>query len=152
MGNHQLISATETSEFVARLMRGYTVYCAVGGEQVPKAVYVAEGIFNLTLYDDEMAEWFASAILEVCAVVLYRDQHRYLRSSSNHIKYLMVLNLPFFSGHLAWGSNIQGAWFHKGFLVERTAYLGDCAEQGFEVPVESFAGFLRAIQEFVGGE
>ncbi len=72
---------------------------------------VADGIFDLTLYDSGMSKIFSDKIIEVCDAITNRNTFDYIKNKDNYKWYLTIVNMPFFSDKLTWGSSIRGAWW-----------------------------------------
>ena len=78
-----------------------------------KYKWVAEKVFDLTTYDDDLDERFAKDILEVCKVILENRNFDYIKTENNYVKYILVCQLLNDRRWLEWGSSIRGAWFEE---------------------------------------
>lgn len=73
--------------------------------------WAARNVFNLTTYDDALDEKFVKDILEVCKVILNRENFEYIKDENNYVKYILVCQLLDHFQWLCWGTSIRGAWF-----------------------------------------
>lgn len=80
-------------------------------EGVSKYVWAAHRVFDLTTYDDALDEQFVKDILEVCKIILDRENFEYIENEENYIKYILVCQLLDRSNWIEWGTSIRGAWF-----------------------------------------
>ena len=69
-------------------------------------------LFDLTTYDDDIAERWGKAIVEVMRAIYKHETFEYTKvSDDRYEKYLIVANLLNRYGLLDWGGSIRGAWF-----------------------------------------
>jgi hypothetical protein len=98
--------------FADLLSYSYTQAKANDSSIVSRLNYLSEYIFKFTTYDPEVAEFFAAVALEVAAAITNGVTHYFIDNSDMHHKwYLVMANMPFFSGRLDWGCSIRGAWW-----------------------------------------
>lgn len=76
-----------------------------------KYVWLAEDVFHIDTYDDNLSEKFGRAILEVLRVIKNRQNYEYIKNEDNYIKYILVCNLLDMNDLISWGTSIRGAWF-----------------------------------------
>lgn len=98
-----------------------------------KLQFLGNCIFDFTTYDSGVDELFATKMIEVIDVILNQKTFEYQETESNYLNYLTMVNMPFLSDKIEWGTSIRGAWFdeygdspsvysigHVGLLLPRT--------------------------------
>lgn len=96
-------------DYVRMLNEGYEFNA--GSDQISRLEYLSDYIFDFTTYDSAMAELFATKALEVCQAISDRTTFDYIKEPDSYRWYLVMVNMPFFSGRLNWGTSIRGAWW-----------------------------------------
>lgn len=80
-----------------------------------RLTYLSDFIFDFITYDIEAAELFARKALEVCAAISSGKTFAYIKDPDQYRWFLVMCNMPFFSGRIEWGTSIRGAWWaHNG--------------------------------------
>lgn len=69
--------------------------------------------FNLTCYDDEVAERLISRYLGVVKAILFKTTAEYIEGP-DYDWYINTVNMPFLTNHLEWGCSIRFPWFCCG--------------------------------------
>lgn len=80
-------------------------------DRASRLEYLSEYIFDFTTYESEYSELFAKKALEVCAAVSDGKTFEYIKQPDNRLWYLLMVNMPFFTNKLSWGTSIRGAWW-----------------------------------------
>ena len=78
-----------------------------------KYEWIAGDVFNLTTYDGSLDELFTTKIIEVCKVILNRENFDYIRDDTNYIPYILVCQVLKNLNWIEWGTSIRGAWFER---------------------------------------
>lgn len=86
--------------------------------------FLADHIFNFTTYEGDYSELFAKKALEVCAAISDRKTFEYIAQPEGRLWYLLMVNMPFFSDKLEWGTSIRGAWW--GAQPHNTIEFSSC--------------------------
>ena len=72
-------------------------------------------LFDLTTYDDDIAERCGKAIVEVMRAIDKRETFEYIKGGGDQYeKYLIVANLLEYHQLIDWGGSIRGSWFDLG--------------------------------------
>jgi hypothetical protein len=79
--------------------------------------FLAENIFDFTVYDSEIAETFARRAVEVCTAINESATFEYIKKQTNYEWYLLMCNMPFFVDKLEWGGSIRGAWWRATVVL-----------------------------------
>ena len=78
-----------------------------------KLQYLGDYIFDFTTYDSNATELFAKNMLEVIDVIINQTQFEYIKDEAKYLNYLTMVNMPFLSNKIEWGTSIRGAWFDE---------------------------------------
>lgn len=71
-------------------------------------------VFGLVTYDGYLDEKLVRKIIEVCKVILNKENYEYIEpDESNYTNYILVCQLLDRNGWLNWGTSIRGAWFEE---------------------------------------
>ena len=73
--------------------------------------YLSENIFGFTTYDSEMGDLFGMKAVEVCEAINNKQTFEYQKQPDGYMWYLIIVNMPFFTNKLDWGTSIRGAWW-----------------------------------------
>jgi hypothetical protein len=76
-----------------------------------KIEFLGAIIFDFTTYDGEIDVLFAEKMVEVLECILNRTTFEYQEDKEKYINYLTMVNMPFLTNKLEWGTSIRGAWF-----------------------------------------
>jgi hypothetical protein len=80
-------------------------------ESYPNAYcFISEYVFNLSFYDDTVAELIGKSIYEVITTIQDGKNFDYIEDNENYIKYLLVANVLEINSVINWGTSIRGAW------------------------------------------
>ena len=119
--------------------------------------YLGDYIFKFTTYDSEVAEFFAAVALEVAAAITDNATAAFIDNSDMHHKwYLVMVNMPFFSGRLEWGCSIRGAWwcyFDGEYTLEAIGLYEDGEQLGpLELTRSEWIEFIKGMLSFAKDE
>lgn len=114
-----------------------------------KQAFIAEEIFDITTYDDDISDRLGGKMLEVCAAISNRTTFEYIKH--NRLWYTTICNLPFVAYRIEWGTSIRGAWWHCDQPELNRCGLYD--EQGEQIlsinfSTEDWDKFVAALMEF----
>jgi hypothetical protein len=143
--------------FIDLLSYSYTQAKANDSSIVSRLNYLGEYIFKFTTYDSEMGEFFAAVALEVATAITDNATPAFIDNSTMHHKwYLVMVNMPFFSGRLDWGCSIRGAWWcdFDGEYTLETLGLYEDGEQldPLELTRSEWIEFIRGMLIFAKDE
>ena len=105
-----------------------------------KMEFLGSKIFYFTTYDGAIDVLFAEKMVEVLECILNRTTFEY--QEEKYINYLTMVNMPFLSNKLEWGTSIRGAWFD-----DYNKYIIDCDRLIIEKG--EFAEFIKQLIEWV---
>jgi hypothetical protein len=83
-----------------------------------KMEFLGATIFNFTTYDGEIDILFAEKMIEVLECILNGTTFAYQANKDKYINYLTMVNMPFMTEKLEWGTSIRGAWFNDYYRYE----------------------------------
>ena len=143
--------------FAKLLCYSYTQVKASDSSIASRLNYLGDYIFKFTTYDSEMGEFFAVVALEVAAAITDNATAAFIDNSDMHHKwYLVMVNMPFFSGRLEWGCSIRGAWwcYFDGEYTLETLGLYEDGEQldPLELTRSEWIEFIKGMLSFAQGE
>ena len=99
-------------------------YCeSMGGQKISKYEWASSEIFNLTTYDGSIDEMLVKHIIEICKVIMNRNNFEYIRNEANYITYILVCQLLDRFHWINWGTSIRGAWFETGIDAQQTPII-----------------------------
>lgn len=141
-------------DYLKLLNRGYENVKSWREAGISKLEYLSTDIFNFTTYDGEMDELFAKKALEVCTAITRKQTFEYQKDPENYKWYLIMCNMPFFSGKLEWGTSIRGAWWnlYNGiFKLESCGLFDEFDEQLMSLTFDEkqWNEFIKAMNDFV---
>lgn len=134
--------------------------------------YLSQHVFDFTLYDSAMETFFATKAVEVCEAITDGTVSRYIFGTHRHTNidqptceenyrwYLALVNMPFYTNRLEWGTSIRGAWwmvsrFVDGKIVRGQTILksggffeGEDQLQELIFNNEQWVEFIRAVIVF----
>ena len=122
--------------------------------KISRYEFLAENIFNFTIYDGGMADQFGRRSLEVCQAINTQQTFEYQKKGpANYLWYLVMVNMPFFADRLEWGSSIRGAWWsiHGDIkFVVNSCGLWRNTEQLLELQLDAaqWTLFIQAMYDF----
>jgi len=107
-----------------------------------KMAFLGNTIFNFTTYDDEMDAILAQGMIEVCESILDRTTFEYVKDKNNHMRYIIMINMPFLAEKIDWGVSVRGAWFDMW-----SEYEEDCGR--IVIEKEEIEDFIREMIKWV---
>lgn len=117
--------------------------------------YLSDYIFDFTTYDREKAEEFAMRAVEVCEAISAEATFDYIKDPEQYRWYLVMVNMPFFSGRLTWGTSVRGAWWDHEDTTYSSCGLWDGERQVAETLTmgqPEWLAFIAAVIRFVKAE
>ena len=122
--------------------------------EIGRLEYLSIHIFDFTTYDGEMDALFAKKALEVCIAISDRKTFEYQKDKEDYKWYLLMVNMPFFSKKLEWGTSIRGAWWNlhgdKEFEISSCGFWeGDSQLDSLKFNEIQWSAFVKAMQDFV---
>lgn len=127
--------------------------CAPGS----KLEFLGEHIFEFVTYESEHIKTFTSAALMTCNAISQCKTFDFITHDNNHMWYLLMVNMPFFSGKIEWGTSIRGAWWNitpcRPITLESCGlYDGDSQILKMEFNEGEWDEFVYSMVEFVRDE
>lgn len=114
--------------------------------------YLAENIFNFTTYENIVSSLMAQKALDVCKAISNRETFEYIKSEDGNLWYLLMVNMPFFDGKLAWGTSIRGAFWDlhgdKKFTIESCGLYNSYDEQILKLDFNEYE-WLKFINDMI---
>jgi hypothetical protein len=106
-----------------------------------KMEYLGSSIFDFTTYDGEIDILFAEKMIEVLKAILNKNTFEYIKNKEQYLNYLTMVNMPFLTDKLDWGSSIRGAWFDnwKEYEID-----------GIKINKQELELFIAQLIEWVG--
>lgn len=105
--------------------------------------FLAEGVFDFTLYDTAKSMQWSLEMLRVIRAILDGTTFEMFNFPSSEEVYLKMVNTPFLKGLLTWGGSIRGAWFDT--------YMGqrfECCCGEIVVEPKDIKVFMEAVLEW----
>lgn len=110
-------------------------------------------VFGFTTYDGEVDALFAGKMLEVIEAILEKKTFQYIENRENYLNYLYMVNTPFLSKVLEWGTSIRGAWFWEGMAEGPYRLESELGETPpLTVKPSQVCEFMRALLDWSKGE
>jgi hypothetical protein len=116
--------------------------------------YLGEHIFNFTTYESEYSELIAKKALEVCTAISKGETFEYIKEPEGRLWYLLMVNMPFFSDKLEWGTSVRGAWWaeppHKKIEFSSCGLFLDGKQlyETMEFTRDQWCEFIAAVVAF----
>jgi len=129
-------------KFLKILDENYKEQAEMGIELDSKMEYLGHTIFDFTTYDGEIDVLFSEKMIPVLKCILNKETFAYQENEEQYINYLIMVNMPFLTDKLEWGTSIRGAWFddYKEYEIdcgrikiekhELTEFITDLIEWG----------------------
>lgn len=139
-------------EYRRMLEEGYEAIASA--DPISRLEYLGDHIFDFTTYDGEMAEFFASRALEVCAAISEKTTFDYIKDTEQYRWFLVMVNMPFFSDKITWGMSVHGAWWSEPPRTKikfDTCGLwldGEQVRTEMEFTRDEWERFISAMREF----
>jgi len=124
------------------------------GTSQSRAAYLGDYIFDFTTYDDQKSEEFGIKALEVCRAISTRKTFEYIADTENYRWFLLMVNMPFFSRRLNWGTSVRGAWWDTSTpneieLDADALWLdGNQLTEPLKLSTEQWQEFINAMLDF----
>lgn len=117
---------------------------------VSKLEFLSAQVFGFTTYHSEMSELFATKALAVSAAISSQTTFEFVNNPDNHLWFLMMCNLPFFSQRIEWGSSIRGAWWRHDPLELESGGLWEGRKQLLTIKFteDEWLDFISALIDF----
>lgn len=126
----------------------YEEVCSWHEDEYDKYEWAANYIFDLCTYDAELDEKFVKAILEICQVIIDKENFYYIYNDKNYTTYILVCQLLNNFQWIDWGTSIRGAWF-ENYRDGRKVILEDIGKiDGVPFSIDN----LKALIEFMKEE
>lgn len=137
-----------------------------GASGLSKLNFLADDLFDFTTYENEVAELMARKAVEVCQAITDNKTFDYIKTDEGHLWYLIMVNMPFFTDKIDWGTSIRGAYWNTyrnpNLKINSSAFTREFKPQikdkeswmvydEFEIPFkdnESWISFITALIEF----
>jgi len=114
-----------------------------------KLEFLGGHLFDFTTYDNSMDALFAELMLEVIDCIVNKTTFEYLSDEARYMNYLTMVNMPFFSGMLDWGSSIRGAWFDEyGHYTEKEEDKFHYITHELSIPKKDINGFMSQLLDW----
>ena len=97
--------------FIKILENNYKDYTSMRCESYSKIEHLGNVIFDFTTYDSDVDVLFAEKMIEVLKCILEKRTFEYQKDRNQYINFLTMVNMPFLTDKLEWGTSIRGAWF-----------------------------------------
>ena len=103
--------------------------------------FISGSVFNFTTYDENVDLILCKKMFKVLECILHRDTFNYIDSNEDsYLNYITMVNMPFLTGRLNWGTSIRGAWF------DSDEYIIVC---DITVKIGEFEQFIKELFEWV---
>lgn len=110
-------------------------------------------VFGFTTYDSDMDELMVNKALEVCVCISNGTVGQYIKDEANHQWYVVMVNMPFISGLLDWGTSIRGAWWDHGAQFDLSgqcwAYMDESYLEVIPLDRKQWISFIQAANDFI---
>ena len=128
--------------------REYEAYKDFGTFET-KYEWAASHIFDLATYDSSLDELFVKKILEVCRVILERQNFEYIKDDDNYITFIGVCQRLNSLGWIDWGSSIRGAWFDNMPDTFDGSPMLNCYDYEDSPTIYPTTGSIKALIDFM---
>ena len=143
---------TKTQDYRRMLEEGHAETDTFQGQgRTSRTEYLSDHIFNFTTCEGEYSELFAKKGLEVCAAISDGKTFEYIAEPEGRLWYLLMVNMPFFSDKLEWGTSIRGAWWGEppskkiGFSSCGLFLDGKQLHEPMEFTLDQWREFIAAV-------
>ena len=124
-------------------------------QYLSRGTYICENILGVFTYEYKLSEEFGKKFVEICSLISRREVFEYIEREDNERWYLIMVNFPFFSNRIEWGTSIRAAWWadsSNGDMNLESSGLYD--EKGEQILNIIFDGrewslFIAAMSEFL---
>jgi len=80
--------------------------------------FISEYVFNLSFYDDEVADLVGKKIYEIIMIITNNQNFDYIEDNNNYLNYLYIANLLDEYNIIDWGTSIRGAWIKYDIRID----------------------------------
>ena len=118
-----------------------------------KLEYLSDYIFDFTTYENIISSMMAKKCVEVCKAISDKKTFEYIESEEGNLWYLIIVNMPFLSGKLTWGTSIRGAWWDlygsDTFTINSCGFFeGDEQIEEIKFNEQQWSEFINAMIQF----
>lgn len=116
-------------------------------EQEKKCIFLSDGVFGITTYDEGLSLDFGKMILETMVHIKNKTNYEYIKEDEENYKNY-ILSCHFLERCLEWGTSIRGAWFDtwRGKLYFQEMFPG--VEKDKDNYIETKEEFIDWFIEF----
>ncbi len=132
------------NKYTDQLERSYKIYCESSEVKPTKLQFAGDELFEFTTYDSGIDGLFASKMTEVIEVLINHKNFEYIQSKEKYINYLLMVNMPFLTNKIEWGTSIRGAWIDDVDFSETVYQIGN-----IEVKKEDIKVFLTDLINWI---
>lgn len=139
-------------DYLALLEHSYLQWSEFDSD-LARCDYIAEYVMGLSLYCSEMSDLFASRACEVAKAINNNATFDYIEDSENHQWFLVMLNYPFFSERINWGTSIRAAfWTYDAISLEGLNFFDGEDQISGQITFnrKEWESFIDAMCVFVG--
>lgn len=139
------------NKYIEVLERSYETMNSFSGVELSRLEYLSEYIFDFTTYEDEMAELFAEKMIQVCKAISEKTTWEYIATNEGRMWYLLMVNMPFMSDRIEWGTSIRGAWWiHGEQILDSSGLIGadDKQQCEWKFSPKEWDEFIKALIAF----
>lgn len=144
------MTVAEELDLRRALEEGYQFQQEVHGDDLSRLEYLGDHIFEFITYDTEMGERFARRALEVCTAISNETTYDYIKDPERYNWYLVMVNMPFFTGRLNWGISIRGAWWDDRIALQTCGLCldGKQLEDRIRFTRDQWRKFITSMLDF----
>ncbi len=116
--------------------------------------WLASEVFGFTTYESEVATLLACKALDVCEAINEATTFDYIANQDDHMWYLIMVNMPFFTDKISWGTSIRGTWWQTPYgkdsysLEYCDTFLEGHEIRDWTIPQEEWETLIKSILEF----
>jgi hypothetical protein len=140
------------SNYLELLERSYEIECREYGD-MSRMEFLGDCVFEYITYAPGVTEFLAKKTLDVCLAISNKTTFDYINiSDEDHIWFITIVNMSFFSRKLNWGTSIRGAWWeHCDFELDSTGLYDENEKQIrlLKFTREEWIDFIATMKEFV---
>ena len=138
------------SDYRQMLEDGFAFINELDGQST-RLSFLGDYIFDFTTYDSEWSEIFAKRAIEVCESISNKTTFESFEEPGRYRWFLIMINMPFFSQRINWGTSVRGAWWESPpDLVYQSSglFIGDEQFCSHMFTTKQWCEFIAAIIEF----
>ena len=110
-----------------------------------KLEFTGDHIFEFTTYSSNLSELLAQTMIDVMVQIANRTTFEYIEDEANHVNYILMINMPFLSDKIEWGTSVRGAWFDDSKPYD--IYAGQ-----IRIKLGGLSQFLNDLIEWINNE